>query len=192
MSEAVEVAELVDNLLLGQDDVTVLVVSATFGDAVLQELEEELAFGLEEEAGEVSSVEGVGPKGIPRILERPAGDVVLWTGLEAASDDDLRRLDTARNRLMGGPMLVIVTTEEGAAQLRRHAPNLWSWVGSRCFVVAEQDRGAQLERRLESLREATGLTDEAVITRAQAGELPPDPVFGEWLALLGRGDLVGV
>jgi len=35
------------------------------------------------------------------------------------------------------------------------------------------------------------MSDAEVLLRAEAGTLEADPVFSEWLVLLGKGDLLG-
>lgn len=101
--------------------------------------------------------------------------------------DDWRAVDEARERLTWP--LVLVGDNEALARFAEHAPHLWSLVGAHVFDWAPPALDA--EARLASLREETGLGDDDVLTRAEAGTLPADPVFAEWLALLGRGDLLG-
>jgi hypothetical protein len=45
-------------------------------------------------------------------------------------------------------------------------------------------------QRLEALPQFTGKTDLDVMHLAGTGQLPTDPEYGEWLVLLGRGDLI--
>lgn len=45
------------------------------------------------------------------------------------------------------------------------------------------------QQRIWSFEDRYGLTSAEIIKRAEAGKLPPDPEYGEWLRLLGRGDL---
>jgi hypothetical protein len=74
------------------------------------------------------------------------------------------------------------------------APNLASWLGG--LVFSRQDPGERLaalrQQRLASLRAWSSKTDEDVIRDAEAGTLPRDPEYAEWLVLLGRGDLLDV
>lgn len=48
----------------------------------------------------------------------------------------------------------------------------------------------EIEAALERLRQHFGLEDNQVIEMASNNQLPSDPCFGEWLILLGRGDLI--
>ena len=49
---------------------------------------------------------------------------------------------------------------------------------------------AERQERLKELSKHFGLTGEEVVRKAEAGELPHEPEFVEWLVLLNRGDLV--
>jgi len=49
---------------------------------------------------------------------------------------------------------------------------------------------AERNERLKALRRWSKLTDEEVVRRAEAGSLPDDPEYTEWLVLLDRADLV--
>lgn len=44
--------------------------------------------------------------------------------------------------------------------------------------------------RLRQLCDFYGLNNDEIIEKARKRELPAEPEFVEWLALLGRGDLV--
>jgi hypothetical protein len=68
-----------------------------------------------------------------------------------------------------------------------------SWIGSRVYDLElglEILTEAESQQRLEALEQFTGKTDEEVICLAETGQLPTDPEYGEWLVLLGRGDLL--
>ncbi len=193
MIRTVSVPELVDGLLLAEDDITVLVIAAAQREGVLRELLEELAFWLEDGDGVLHQVSWSGEPGsvLAEIRSGSPQDVLVLSGLEFQDIAALRVLDVARSRLIDAPMLIIVTTESGAVALKNAAPNLWSWVGPRCFRVAADNQEHQREERLASLREGLGLEDAEVIDLVESGRLPPEPVFAEWLVLLGRGELVG-
>jgi hypothetical protein len=49
---------------------------------------------------------------------------------------------------------------------------------------------SESQQRLAALQQSTGKTDAEVIRLAEAGQLPRDPEYGEWLVLLDRGDLL--
>jgi hypothetical protein len=46
------------------------------------------------------------------------------------------------------------------------------------------------QERLADLESHFQISGSEVIAQAEAGTLPPEPHFVEWLVLLGRGDLV--
>lgn len=87
---------------------------------------------------------------------------------------------------------MLVLEADVAEQLENTAPNLASWIaGSIWHLVGTRAlSAAETEERLVALRQRTGLSDDEVVGRSEAGRLPPDPEFAEWLTLLGRGDLL--
>jgi hypothetical protein len=158
------------------------------------ELAEEIRFALDDEGsgGAYTFVRALpaSKNFVDELAAAPPG-IVLLAGLEGVDDDAIRLLDLQRNRLVGVASFVLLTTEAGAERLARLAPNLWSLVGPKAFRLDQSIGRMDVDARLASLREATGLDDEEVVRRAQAGSLPADPIYAEWLALLGRGDLLG-
>jgi hypothetical protein len=109
-------------------------------------------------------------------------------------ETDWRLLDRRRSDLAREGVTVFVTIPESFDTLMRVAPNLASWMGGQVFAwdpSAGVTSDAQKEQRLASLRTwGAPLTDAKVIAAAEEGTLGRDPEFGEWLVLLGRGDLV--
>lgn len=162
-------------------------------DEILDELRDEIEFALESSDSTVTVLDA--SKGIDAIvrhlMERSPKDVVLVFNNEALDVAARQRLDSARTSFEGGPRVVFVMSEPALVALARDAPHLWSWVGPRVFCVDPTSGRLDVQARLASLREGTGLTDDEIVRRAQAGELPADPVYAEWLLLLDRGDLLG-
>lgn len=124
--------------------------------------------------------------------------VVILSGLESLTDQDLEFLDLRRTQLTTVfPMLVICTSTEGLQHLARRAPNLLSFLAdtTSTWVDSRDDEGAQAyrESELARLRETWGLSDAEVVERAESSTLPPElraePDIYLWLALLGRGHL---
>jgi hypothetical protein len=118
-------------------------------------------------------------------------DVTILRGIEHLSVRELEALDSLRNVLIASPRILVATDHDGAAGLAVHSPNLWSWVGARSFAYSPDEGKMNTAVRLQSLRDHFAMTDEQVIECAQAGTLPSDPAYIEWLVLLNRGDLIG-
>ncbi len=185
----ISVPEIADRVLLESNGWFVAVVSKENAEAVLSELSDELDFLLEEEGrGRRCIVDMTSRTLVDDLRRLKPDDVAVLVGVERATLEDLRGLDLVRNRFVGGPAVTIVTTEGGLQTLASAAPNLWSWIGPRIWQ-AEMDVGRlDVPARLESLRQGTGLNDAEFLRRAGSGELPADPVYAEWLALLDQGD----
>jgi hypothetical protein len=119
------------------------------------------------------------------------GAAVRLLRLAQWTDDQIRALDSNRTALVGGPPTMLVGLDTDLARFAMLAPHIWSWVGPDLWDLDETEGVLDVEARLRSLREGTGLTNDEVLARAERGELPAEPLWAEWLALLGRGDLVG-
>jgi len=124
------------------------------------------------------------------IFPMPEDVIVFAVRIEELTDEYLREFDAARNQLLGKTIL-FCTTELGLERLALLCPNVYSWIGGQCFAFDESEGVMNVEERLESLRRHFHLSDAEVIEHATLGTLPTDPAFVEWLALLGRGDLLG-
>jgi hypothetical protein len=190
---AVGLAELADRAHMEPGGWSVGLVEESQIGATTRDLEEELTVLLDAEgSGSVRTFSGRDPE---LLIEELAGlgaeDIVLLPLPAAMVLTVSRALDYGRTRLVGGPRGVILTSEAGLRELAAEAPNFWSWVSSRVWIVEPLAGQLDSEARLSSLRHGTGLSDAEVLQRAEAGTLAPDPVFAEWLVLLGRGDLLG-
>ncbi len=156
---------------------------------VIAELGEELsAFDPE------LAIEILGPgsgEQLLRALARPTREVVV---VDAAGygDRDWGLLDRRRSSLARAGLMVFVTTPASFEKLMQTAPNLASWLGAFVFEHAgdAQDDAETRERRLVQLRSWAQRSDHDIISAATQGRLPADPAYGEWLVLLGRGDLL--
>ena len=124
------------------------------------------------------------------ISPMPADAIVFAVRIEELTDESLLEFDAVRTQLLGRTIL-FCTTELGLKRLALLCPNVYSWIGGQCFVFDGNEGVMNVEERLESLRRHFHLSDAEVIDRARLGTLPTDPAFVEWLALLGRGDLLG-
>lgn len=191
---ALGVAEIADRIQLEPGGWFVVVVEDAQLDSSTRELEEELAFLLE--GGTAGSVRVSRDASAPQVLidetvKMGPEDVVVLPLPGASVEPVARVLDYDRARLIHGPRGVIITSKAGLQVLAAVAPNLWSWIGPRTWLLDPKAGQIDIAARLASLREGTGLTDAEVLQRAATGTLRPDPVFAEWLVLLGRGDLLG-
>jgi hypothetical protein len=101
-------------------------------------------------------------------------------------------LDRRRSSLAHPGVLILVTTPSSFNELMRSAPNLASWLGAQVFAYVRDGADAEpaRQRRLEGLRAWALRSDADVVRAAEAGTLPRDPEYAEWLVLLGRGDLL--
>jgi hypothetical protein len=187
-------AELADRTCLEAGGWSVVVAPEPRIAATTEELKEELAFLLEQEgvgSVRVFSERLSGPALIEELALLGPEDVALLPLPADVQTSVSRSLDYGRGRLVGRPRGVILTSEAGVRVLAMEAPNFWSWVGPRVWHLDPLAGHLDPEARLASLRQWTGLSDAEVIERAEAGTLQADPVFAEWLVLLGKGDLLG-
>ncbi len=190
---ALGLAELADETSLVPGGWSVLLVEEHEIEATTEELREELSFLLEDEGvGSVRVFSGgqTGPTLVEELARLEPDDVAVLPLPVDRAEEVSRSLDYGRARLVGRPRGVIVTAEASVQVLAAKAPNLWSWVSARVWRLDPGEGRLDLEARLKSLREGTGFSDAEVIARAEAGTLPPDPVFAEWLVLLGKADLL--
>jgi sulfur carrier protein ThiS len=118
--------------------------------------------------------------------------IVLWQ-FDAWSAAQWQALDYARsqfNRPQGG---IFLLTPQAVELLTTQAPNFASWIGSSIYNLqlgTEVLTAAECQQRLVSLQQWADKTDAEIIQLAERGQLPRDPQYGEWLILLGRGDLI--
>jgi hypothetical protein len=126
-------------------------------------------------------------------LRESAGDPVLVTDLDEADAERWRALDVNRSAWLREGAVVLWLSAAGVTNLCSYAPNIRSIVGGSIFNLGT-DGGAmtvaEREQRIADLEVHFQMTSADVIERAQAGTLPGEPHFVEWLVLLDRGDLV--
>lgn len=187
-------AEVADAAVMAPDTWAVITAPEAALREARDELAEEIRLALRDgdDGGACTLIHAPDtPGGFIDDLASARPGIVLLTGLEELDDGAIRSLDLQRNRLVGRASFVILATEAVAERLARLAPNLWSLVGPKAFRLDQSIGRMDVDARLASMREATGLDDDEVVRRAEAGGLPADPMYAEWLALLGRGDLLG-
>ncbi len=185
------IAEFASRVLLraNDGDWLVLMAPALEQSRVIDELTGELAQlgGLPQVIHAAADV-----RGLIAQLVQGGTHISIVSGLDLDSEA-WRRLDAMRSRLGGRAPVVAVIDRASADKMAASAPNILSWAGGAVFELQpEEERLSQAERddRLTALRDAFGLTDAEVIKQAQEHLISPEPEFSEWLALLGRGDLI--
>jgi hypothetical protein len=126
-------------------------------------------------------------------LHQPEDDtVILFAGADL-EPSEWSSLDTMRSALERTGPVVLWIAADAVGRLTEHAPNIRSFIGSSMFLAGPEPgimTDKERESRLEELRQHYQLSDQEIVHRAEAHELPPEPHFVEWLVLLGRGDLV--
>ncbi|MEP7122986.1 MAG: hypothetical protein ABJE95_18810 [Byssovorax sp.] len=187
-------AELADRAFLEPGGWSVVMVDESEIVATTEDLRKEFAFLLEDEGLGSVSVFSEGKSG-PALVDELAGlgpDNVALLPLPANLHESVSRsLDYGRGRIPGSLRGAIITSDAGVLALAAEAPNFWSWIGPRVWTLDPRAGQLDTEARLASLQEGTGLSNVEVIERAEAGTLAADPIFSEWLVLLGKGDLLG-
>lgn len=118
--------------------------------------------------------------------------VCVAFGVSSFTSDDWSWADVSRSRFERSGTTVLLLDAAGLELLQRCAPNISSWVGGNACRLVDaaplDDEGVRA--RLDALREWSGKTDDEVIKLAEAGDLPTDPSYAEWITLLNRGELL--
>jgi hypothetical protein len=170
---------------------TVLVVETSDVDEVVEEFSETISIFSECKIRTISAQSGASEL-VEQIMQSSEDYLLLWT-FESWDCEDWHQLDACRSSLSipRGGMLVL--SAASAEMMLNCAPNFCGWVGSRVYALAKDSEfltNPEREIRLSTLREWSGLSDAEVIASAESHQLPPTPEYGEWLVLLGRGDLI--
>jgi hypothetical protein len=167
-----------------------LIVSIGDLNAAIAELEETLPIFTEETFRSLKV-----PTKLDELIQQihAADDSVLLWGFEQWEKQQWQEFDYDRSffdRPNGG---ILLLTPNSANAFQRYAPNFASWVGSKVYdlelgteILTEDER----QQRLTSLQAWAGKTNDEIIQLAESNQLPADPVYGEWLVLLDRGDLI--
>lgn len=132
------------------------------------------------------------PPALTAYLKKSQAAVIV-VPVSGWGEDRWRWIDERRAELATPTSVVLVTTVEDIRRILGVAPHLSSWFGTTVYLLdfdADVLSEAERQDRLDALRRATGLSDDEVVARAHAGTLPGDSLFGEWLILLGHGDLL--
>ena len=126
-----------------------------------------------------------------RQLQAHPDEVLLVWDVETFAEAEWQHIDLRRSELARSLCVVLIGSRSALERMLDAAPNLASWLsGSLWTWQADEISAEETCRRLQALRDATSQSDEEVLHLAQADQLPRDPVYAEWLILLGRGDLL--
>ena len=126
-------------------------------------------------------------------IQNPPDDFVILDGFDQWTAHDWQEADYLRSRLSRPGPQVWLLALNGIDDLVRSAPNLASFIGGNVFAIGQDDgllSGAEIAERLSQYRRHYAMTDKELIEKASKRQLPWEPEFAEWLALLGRGDLI--
>lgn len=126
-------------------------------------------------------------------LTDPATDPVVISDLDQADADFWRALDINRSGLLREGAVILWLSSIGLTGLCEYAPNIRSFVGGSIVylgVHGDVMTASERQQRISDLESHFGIPSAEVIRRAEAGTLPTEPYYVEWLVLLDRGDLV--
>lgn len=140
-------------------------------------------------------------------ITRQGGAAWVWPGQEPGSGsigllvvtgDALEvlpaRLDDFRSTLIKDSVVAFIVPEPRGGDFLHDAPHMASFVANRVVSTSAEDDEAPPEyvaRRLASLREAYGMTDEQAREAFESGRFADDIHFLEWMVLLGEPPKVG-
>lgn len=108
--------------------------------------------------------------------------------LSELDDASIAGLDPQRSRYVGDVPVLFVGNREDISRLAQLAPHCWGLIGPDVWTI-EREEGVDVEARLRQLEIEHQVTSKEFVRRAETGALDPEPVWAEWAALLGRGDL---
>ena len=129
---------------------------------------------------------------VQQIKKATEDYLILWN-FEQWDKNNWYEFDCMRSYLMRKRGLVLILSPESVKNMFSYAPNIISWLGSRVYSFLKDTELLSIEEiqeRLATLREWSGLTDSQIIEMAQTQTLPPEPEYAEWLVLMERGDLI--
>lgn len=126
-------------------------------------------------------------------ITKATEDYLILGNFEKWDKNNWYEFDLNRSSLMRKRGVVLILSSESAKTMFFYAPNIASWLGSRVYSFLKDTEllsDEEIQERLATLREWSGLTDSQIIEMAQMGSLHPEPEYAEWLVLLNRGDLI--
>jgi len=173
-----------------EGDWLVLIVPAANVAAVAQAVVIELAAIAKRKCEHIS--DSANPRELVRAIRRHRQSLVVVSGLQHFSAVEWNSLDSMRSLLEGMSTVVFVLSDQQGTMMLDHSPNVASWFAGGIWQLEDNREQEERQRRerLAAFRRATNLSDDEVVQRAQSGTLDDEPVFAEWLTLLGRADLI--
>jgi hypothetical protein len=169
---------------------SVLVTAPEQQQQALTELEESIPIFTDEAVKVIAITSDI--EALIHAIRSSEAYILLWQ-FDIWQPEQWQQFDYARSRFSHDKGGIILLTLHSARQLQTYAPNFASWIGSRVYELQlglEILTEAESQQRREGLQQFTNKTDIEVIRLAETGQLPTDPEYGEWLVLLGRGDLL--
>ena len=133
------------------------------------------------------------PRELVRAIRRNRDSLIIVSGVEQFTPVEWTTLDAMRSLLEGMTTVAFVLSQQQGMLMLDNSPNIASWFAGGIWELEDTSVRDEQQRtqRLAALRRMTKLSDDEVVQRAQAGTLDDEPLFAEWLALLGREDLIG-
>jgi hypothetical protein len=169
---------------------SILVTAPAQQQQALTELEESIPIFIDEAVKVIAITPDV--ELLIHEVQSSEAYILLWQ-FDIWQQKQWQQFDYARSRFSHKKGGILLLTPHSAAQFQIYAPNFASWIGPRVYDLQlglEILTEAESQQRLEALQQFTGKTDAEIIRLAETGQLPRDPEYGEWLVLLGRGDLL--
>lgn len=168
-----------------------LITSNSYIQQLVDDLQETLSIFAECEIG-CFSANNETHVFVEQIIQATEDYLILWN-FEQWNKNNWYELDCMRSSLMRKRGVVLILSADSAKTMFSYAPNIVSWLGSRVYSFLKDTEllsVEEIQERLATLREWSGLTDSQIIEMAETRTLPPEPEYAEWLVLLERGDLV--
>jgi hypothetical protein len=194
MSTILSIDELLQRVGAQPDDGNVwFVLTLPFEHhaALVEDLGDVLEIFTESSVGSLSGSDGVVPL-VASIASTEAASLIL-SDFESWTVQDWRQIDALRSNLVVQRNAFLLLSEPATSLMLNHAPNLASWIGGRVYPFTYGTEFLTIdeqEDRLTHLRQWADQTDDEIIALAERNQLSPEPEYGEWLVLLGRGDLI--
>jgi hypothetical protein len=170
---------------------SVLITAPNQQQQALTELEESIPIFIDSSVKVIPITPGL--ESVIAVIQASEDEYVLLWQFDSWQPEQWQQFDYGRSQFSHDKGGILLFTPHAAAQFQRYAPNFASWVGSRVYDLQlglEILTETESQQRLEALQQSTGKTDAEVIRLAESGQLPTDPEYGEWLVLLGKGDLL--